>query len=83
MEKKYDNDNPVLLDNDWYEYYLRCEESLKAIKLIMEKNEFKDFYDDKADHFQFHIIDIYNHTNHMNPIEREDFIDRVARDRDK
>ena len=81
MEKKYDDDNPILVDNDWYEYYLRCEESLKAIKLIMEKDEFKDFYDDKVDHFQFHIIDIYNHTNCMNPIEREAFIDRVIRDK--
>jgi len=83
VERKYDDDNPILVDNDWYEYYKGCEESLKAIKKIMQKKEFSDFYDDKTDHFQFHIIDIYNHANCMNPIEREEFIDRVIKERDR
>ena len=53
-------DGVSIIDNNWLEHYTLCENNLKKIQGILHNKEFMDFYDDTSDHWQNHIIEIYN-----------------------
>ena len=62
-------DGASIIDNNWLEHYTQCENNLKKILDILHNKEFMDFYDDTSDHWQNHIIEIYNLSSVCIPYE--------------
>ena len=61
----------ILVREEWYDFYKKCEDNIKKIRKILENKDFKNFYNEsekeKSDHFDKFIIDIYNLCLVSNP----------------
>ena len=72
----------ILVREEWYVFYKKCENNIEKIKKILENEDFKKFYDEsdkeKSNHFHKHIIDIYDLCAESNP-EAEKYIEARTR----
>ena len=61
----------ILVREEWYSFYLKCEANLGKIRKILENEDFKKFYNgsekEKSDHFDNFMIDIYELCTESNP----------------
>ena len=76
-----EEEESILVREEWYSFYLKCEANLEKIRKILENEDFKKFYNgsekEKSDHFDNFIIDIYGLCTESNPETREHIEARV------
>ena len=57
----------VLVREEWYTFFKKCEKNLEKIKKILQNKDFQNFYDEsdkeQSDHWQDFIIPIFDNAN--------------------